>query len=564
MSMPSIPGFTTPPVRNTLADLWTKPGGEFPAELWPIDALRTLTTQPSEWLTIEQLTASEDLRDGRSCVLVVPDQAVRTLNGTGWVGDELGSFWVQHDGRFELGLAMIEAEAELEFFVQVRQPLGAATPTVDVALSFLWYWDAYPISGGWEYLDQAGRKHDLIRYQCAKDTWKVEIRVLEFRQYLAAVGKSAIMQVDVVRYSNQSGFERVDDTFRKEWAHLQFVGVEDGLVRPSMSRVVGQYILIGQRGPRIPRFEEFDRDDVKFPEFIYGINPDTNVPLKHTCDPDELGTYFDDDDSRLHYLTPVCFKREVLEPYAAQPTTFRITATHLSCLNLWGIDIGFNSVGLVQVYLGDLGGKLPPEEWGRWLAHNVLPEGTMDEGRFRRDFLGQWANSKDLPGDLRRAREHGSEVSERLLGEPLWRTLPENHLPEWESMIGPLNEDPASLGKSLMLLPIAIIDAINPAPLKKYLGGAEKGERSLSLLQRFTAELGDEDNCTAILRQLYEFRSKGGVAHFAGSEARQTRVALGIEDMSNLEAFESVIQRVADMLNTIVDLMEKKLPVEED
>ncbi|MFF0457538.1 hypothetical protein [Nocardia africana] len=520
-----------------------------------------MTTQPSGWLTIELLEPG-DTQDGRSCVLVEPDQAAQVLERTGWAGKELGSFWLKHGGGFELGLTATDEGAELDFFVQVRQPPGAASPTVDIALPFLWYWDAYPVNDGWEYLDSAGRAHDLIRYRCAKDAWKVEVRALEFRQYLSAIGKSAVLQVDIIKNSDESGFERVDDTFREGWAHLQFVAYEDGVVKPSMSRVVGQYILIGLRGPRRPKFEEPVREDVEYPEFIYGMDPETHAPRTHTCNPDELGTYFDDDGSRLHYLTPVYFKREVLEPYATRPTTFHITASRLSCLDLWSIAIGFNSVGLVEVYLGDLGRDLPPEEWGRWLTHNVLPEGTMDEGRVGRDFLGQWVDSKDLPGDLRRALKRAAEVSEKLLGKPIWRELPDEHLAEWESMIGPLNDDPASLGKSLLLLPIVTIDAINPTPLKSYLDGAEKGERSLSLLQRFAEKLGDESNCTSILRHLWEFRSKGGVAHFAGQEARATRVTLGIDDMSNLEAFESVIRRVTNMLETITTLMEAALPAE--
>ena len=113
---------------------------------------------------------------------------------------------------------------------------------------------------------------------------------------------------------------------------------------------------------RVPRFEEFHRDDTEYPAFIYRLDPDTHEPLKHTCNPDELGTYFDPDDSRLHYLTPVYFRREVLERYVAKPTTYRTTVYRLSCLNLREADIGFNTVGLVEVYLGDLGQNLPPAQ----------------------------------------------------------------------------------------------------------------------------------------------------------------------------------------------------------
>ncbi|MGK8485751.1 hypothetical protein [Nocardia asiatica] len=73
---------------------------------------------------------------------------------------------------------------------------------------------------------------------------------------------------------------------------------------------------------------------------------------------------------------------------------------------------------------------------------------------------------------------------------------------------------------------------IDPAPLKTYLGGADKSK----------------------------FRAKDGVAHFAGSKARATQAALGIEGMTNVEAFESVIARITTMLETITGLLEAALP----
>ena len=77
----------------------------------------------------------------------------------------------------------------------------------------------------------------------------------------------------------------------------------------------GQYLVAGRRTSRVPRFEE-RREDRDYPDFIYGIDPETGETLSHTCDPDQLGTYFDQDESRPHYLTAACFRREVLQPYA--------------------------------------------------------------------------------------------------------------------------------------------------------------------------------------------------------------------------------------------------------
>jgi hypothetical protein len=230
----------------------------------------------------------------------------------------------------------------------------------------------------------------------------------------------------------------------------------------------------------------------------------------------------------------------------------------LTCLNLWGVEFSFNSAGLVEVYLGDIGEKLPADEWGHWRTYNVPPEGTMDEGRFRRDFLNQWAGSRDPVRDLRKARVNAMTASEALLGKPLWKELNAETKAEFQSLIGPLTDDPAGLSASLLLLTKVLVDGIEPAPLKVYLKNHEPGKGSLRLLQRFALELGDTSDVTAILRELQSFRSKGGVAHLAGSSAKKARVSLEIEDLSNLQAFESIATRITSCLNELTALMSRQ------
>jgi hypothetical protein len=277
--------------------------------------------------------------------------------------------------------------------------------------------------------------------------------------------------------------------------------------------------------------------------------------LRHTCDPGALGTYFDSDNSRIHFLTPVYFRREVLLPYASEPNRYRLSRSRLECLSLWGIDMSFNTAGLVEVYLGDLGERLPSDEWGHWQSYNVPPEGEMEQGRFRRDFLNQFASSPDIPRDLRKARAHAAEVSNRILGSPIWRPLEGDVEAEWESMVGPLSDDTTALGPSLLLLTKALVDAIDPAPLKAFLGDAERNELSLRLLGRFAERIGGDDGVVEPLRALQDFRSRGGVAHLAGSGRGQAMNRLGIEGMSTLRAFDHVAERLAKCLSAVSELM---------
>jgi hypothetical protein len=291
------------------------------------------------------------------------------------------------------------------------------------------------------------------------------------------------------------------------------------------------------------------------------VDHQTGQALKHTINPDELGTYYDNDDSKLHYLTPAYFKREVLQPYASEPGKYRLTVNRLSCLNLWGVDISINTAGLVEVYLGDLGRDIPSDEWGHWLSYNVPPEGNMEEGRFRRDFFNQPASSLDPVGDLRRARQRVADLSGRVLGSRLWRPLEGSLRNEFESLIGPLTDDRAALGPALLVLTKAVVDAIDPGVLKSHVSVVEKSDQSLSLLQRFVVEWGGDADTVGILRELQAFRSRGGVAHLENSGSGKAAAALGIAGMSNLDSFNSIVVRLTASLIAIADLIAPRVSV---
>lgn len=561
MSTPSIPGYTEPPSRDTLADLWAKPAGSFPKELWPASDLRSVSPDPSGWLIIEEHYFTEKKHGGRGCVLVCPEDTAAALHRTDWIGRDLGKVWIKDGGGIDNnGLTATEREVEVEFFIEVSEPVGATKPVIHINAPYLWYWDAFPVKDGWSYLNRAGREQPLIRYEVSDDAWKVETRALELRQYLAEANRCVIVQIDYITKIDATEFDRVDDDFRASWAHFDFHVLHHQSMgeRPAFSRLLGQWVIPGMLNSRVPRVHERHQDR-EYPEFIYGLSTETGQQLLHTCNPDELGTYFDKDNSRLHYLTPVYFRREVLQPYALAPNRYRLSVHRLECLNLWGIDISFNSAGLVEVYLGDLGRDLPSDEWGHWRSYNVPPEGEMDPGRFRRDFLNQSAPSRDPVGDLRRARAKATEISKELLGQPVWKTLDGDIKAEFQSLIGPLADDPTSFNAPLLVLTKALVDSIDPAPLRQYLTAVEKGERSLQLLRRFADELGDDSDSSEVLRALQAFRSKGGIAHLPSSRKENVANTLGIEGMSALEAFDSVVIRATACLATISELMSRRL-----
>jgi hypothetical protein len=378
VSTPIVPGYIERPSPTSLFELWERPAGDYPDELWPEDVLRSVVHEPTGWLTVCEHYSTPAGHGGRSCVLTAAEDAHSVLSGgTAWVGHALGTFsiWEGADGQtgFDTGLTDVEREANLQFFIQVQRPEGSPDPLLDIWHPFLWYFDAYPVRDGWAYVNEAGRPQELVRSQITREHWIIEVRGLEFRQFLHACGRDAVVQIDCVPQTKVDGFTRTDDNFACEWAHFDFVATSERAVSAGgFSRLLGLYVVKGTPTSRVPRFQE-RRAAVEYPQFIYGVDASTGEPLRHTCDPDLLGTYFDEDDSRLHYLTPINFKREVLIPYAQEPRRYRLRRSRLECLGLWGLDMSFNTAGLVEVYLGDLGRDLPSDDLGHWSTYNVIP-----------------------------------------------------------------------------------------------------------------------------------------------------------------------------------------------
>ena len=414
-----------------------------------------------------------------------------------------------------------------------------------------------PVRDGWQYLDGAGHAQELVRQDVQADRWKIEVRALEFRQYLAARGRDGVFQIDHVPWADLEEFPRVDDEFRNDWAHFSFCAVHDPSPlggKPAFSRLLGRYLVRGARNSRVPRFEEWDQDH-EYPEFIYGTDRETGQPLSHTCDPQQLGTYFDKDghatalpDARLLQTRGAAAlrrrARQVRPVGDAAVVPGPVGRRHLlqqrrPCRGLPRrprVQAARGGMGPLEVLQRPASGKD-----GRRPVPPRLPEPTRQLQRPRRRPAA-------------RPRQ-GRDVSETLLGSPVWKPLPADAQAEFESLVGPLSDSPAALGQALLVLTKTLVDGIDPAPLKKFLVSYEKDERSLSLLGRFSEALGGDSELIAVFRKLQGFRSAGGVAHLAGSGRAKAAADLGVTGLTAWDAFESVATRLTTSLTALTELM---------
>lgn len=144
-----------------------------------------------------------------------------------------------------------------------------------------------------------------------------------------------------------------------------------------------------------------------------------------------------------------------------------------------------------------------------------------------------------------------------LLGSPVWRDLDSQAATEFEALLGPTSNDPAALTAPTITLTKSLVDGMDPAPLKKYLGGSASGEKSIASTLRTRRRWVTPTTLPKVFAALQAFRSAGGVAHLGGSNAGAASARLGIDGMSPLDAFVHMTVRLTKALNHVADLVEE-------
>jgi hypothetical protein len=202
-----------------------------------------------------------------------------------------------------------------------------------------------------------------------------------------------------------------------------------------------------------------------FEDFIIGTDDD-GLPVSYSCDHDQLGNYFGANPEAPHYLTPVFFRRDVLNKYFANPRKYSVEDGYLRCSGLWGLQIDNNHHEYVIVYLGDLGRDLPSKERSYWKSFNVAPEGGGSEVNFRRSILGQFTSPvmKDLL-----FKEHFERFQNdwfRQYGWDLFKPLSKADQHYAIALRIPLSDEQSHFDDQVMALVKMLIDSINENELQ--------------------------------------------------------------------------------------------------
>lgn len=515
---------------------------------------------PTGWLIVGEDIPYQDsgVWGGLKAILVPPSFERDLRFGHGWAGRDLGEVSItDFEGSNVVSSGLIEeiGDSRVEFFCGASKPPGANQYQVFLSQPFLWFWDAYQVGDEWRYLTLGGEEKKLVRIRADEESWMVEVRAEEIRTFLQTFETRLLVQFELFKRSDSESKSEDHNEFSDDWGRFKYHEYPlRGQPGPRfIQKFEGYFHITGLLGKSKPRILQWQSDPSEYEDFIIGFSEDGEA-VSHTSDPDTLNNYFGKNPDAPHYLTQVYFSKDVLSKYASSPSRYKISASRLECLNLWGVDISINEHDLVVVYLGDIGTHIPTEEHQHWRIHNVAPEGRIDEGRFRRDFLGQWADSPDAVNELRRKVKYINKITEDKLGFAIWRD-PNPHLEkELDALIGPISSDPSALTEPVLTLTKFLVDSINWRVINRVLKGEHKDSKNqLANLSTVLEKKALPSGWIQTLKDLQGLRSRGGIAHLRNSETAKAFATMGLKGLDARDDFKLVLTRLNSALDRFLE-----------
>jgi hypothetical protein len=389
---------------------------------------------------------------------------------------------------------------------------------------------------------------------------KISIRLQEIREFLTAKKMHLSIQFDYKEFSLLSLEElnlssKQDSKQKSNELHCWSLCIVSGENAPqtnykSFSTLRGKKL--------IKPFDKMPEKTKKYADFIIGVDDNGNK-IEASCNYNLLGKPAD-------YLTPVCFKKTVLEKYYNQSSKFTVEDRSLRGPS-WGLIIDNLHKDKVCVWLGDLGRDLPCyEEQLHWRSHNIAPNGNMSE-TFLASQLGCKFNESEQPDHLFIKNYNLlMQACNDCLDFQLLLQLKEKDSHCLTIIRIPATEEQLDFDEIILALTKILIDSINEKQLKKIITSDAQPNinGSINLLEQafIVLKVKDYKRYVTFLRNLQELRSSG-TAHRKGKKYNKIIKELGSEDSSLIDRTKNIIEQANAYLIFLKNIVENVLSATE-
>ncbi|MBX3566316.1 MAG: hypothetical protein KF730_17285 [Sphingomonas sp.] len=504
------------------------------------------------WVTLYRLGKGDE--EAWFSALIAPDKVADALRDMGW---DL------HWGRMRPAIVTVrqgdtvsiryerDADDGVEPIVLARER-GRGPFHLELAEDIRLYLDLFPGDGASLISANTSGDDDVV---AEITSYEVRIRKGPLLRYLQARQMHLAIYFDhIVRLDDVHGNPLPEDeqellvqTEDRVWAF----GSNDGHGDP-LSRLFGKRLLAPP-----PRDIDLSGDDEdRHASFIIGEDA-FGRPREYDADPEGLANYFGKNPEAPHYLTPVHFRREVLDRYFHNPARYEVADGVVRRDPHWLLKIDDDHTDRVVVFLGDLGRDLPYAEQLHWRAHNVPPLGGLSSTARARSFDAAPADGQQSEHRFKAAYQQMTQRWEAAKGWPLLRPLAPGDRHLLTKLHVPTSDNPAELDAQLLGLAKLLVDSLNDAALDAALGDKRLDERSLAKLERYLdgAAYRHVKRDIATLRAIQGLRS-AGAAHARGSNYDKTLARLGLAQTSAPAIITKLLDAATQMLEALAEFGE--------
>jgi len=505
---------------------------------------------------------------GIYCALIPTEQIEEILGYPTWDlghGDGLPeATQYQEDGVVATEYLRFGVNSRIEPLVIDRDFQGMRPDYLELSEEFRLFHDLYHERKEDKYIkiDRSGNEH----FVAIIEPNRIQVRLLEIRQFLAIKEMHLSIQFDCREHSphtlkelglNQGTRDSRDGLVSWRLSYGHFSGSSE---HQSFSRFLGKRLISPLPKQRSGFWGFADEEPKKYTDFIIGVDEE-GAEVAHTCNPDHL-TNVGANPGSPHYLTPVHFRKSVLDKYYQQPSKYTVRDGILRCAQLWNMCVDNDHEDQVCAWLGDLGRDLPYEEQLYWRSHNIAPTGKMSETFVGRQLLSEFIDSEQPEHKFQRFYDGLCTACDEMLGWRLLLPLAREDIHCLQAIRVPPNDEQRDFDDLVLALTKVLVDSLNQRALNTLLTVEARAELkgSIARLEAVLAAQGASgyENHIEFLRILQALRSSAA-AHRKGENYRKIASEFGVDSQSLQTVFRGILNRALETIDYLTDVVRSGL-----
>jgi hypothetical protein len=516
---------------------------------WRAEKLRELGT--GQWITAYESLASELETFRFYCGLAPLSSLEKVMSGAAWDimigGGRPGCVQFWDHGKSTIRYFRLGGDRRVEPLLWVRSFHGAAPDYVEVSEEFRLFhnlcWDGK--RNVYVAFDESGDPNDVVIIK----EHDIRIRSKHIKQYLAIREMALLLYFDLQRKSVFSTSElALNEDFRivePELGYRLYSGPFDLHPLRSFTCLFGKKVIQGFPKEKCGIWPFMAPEE--YADFLIQ-RESGGEPILWRSNPHELANDFGANTEAPHYLTPVFFRREVLNKYYANPERYSVEDGYLRASGQWGLRMDNNHKDFVVVFLGDLGTDLHYKEQLYWKSFNVEPAEAISDVTFRRNFLGQFTNPSKIDLLFKQELENFNKDWSEAFGWQLFKPLSDADSHALVALHIPLSETQSEFDGQVLSISKLMIDSLNEAELAKAIPKQESMPKGIGKLALFFTERGvaDSEKQIQFLRNLWGLRI--GVGHRKGDAYEAASRHFDLDAQGYIRTFEEVLRRALDLL----------------